>query len=54
MITLDGHKVLITGATSGIGKSIVQRITNLGSEVVLVGRNSHKLASVIAAIVFLE
>ena len=47
MITLEGHKILITGATSGIGKSIVQRITGLGSEVVLVGRNSNKLISVV-------
>ena len=41
------HKILITGATSGIGKSIVQRLTSLGSEVVLVGRNENKLTSVI-------
>ena len=47
MITLEGHKTLITGATSGIGKSIVQRITGLGSEVVLVGRNRNKLISVV-------
>ena len=47
MITLEGHKILITGATSGIGKSIVQRITGLGSEVVLVGRNMNKLHSVV-------
>mgnify|MGYP001355032007 FL=1 len=47
MITLEDHKVLITGATSGIGKSIVQRITDLGGDVVLVGRNIQKLNSVI-------
>jgi len=47
VITLEGHKILITGATSGIGKSIVQRITGLGSEVVLVGRNMNKLHSVV-------
>tara|TARA_Y100000589_G_scaffold137773_1_gene131859 strand:- start:3251 stop:4003 length:753 start_codon:yes stop_codon:yes gene_type:complete len=47
VITLEGHKTLITGATSGIGKSIVQRITGLGSEVVLVGRNRNKLISVV-------
>lgn len=47
MINLEGHRVLITGATSGIGKSIVQRITDLGSDVVLVGRNSNKLISVV-------
>jgi NAD(P)-dependent dehydrogenase (short-subunit alcohol dehydrogenase family) len=47
MITLEGQKVLITGATSGIGKSIVQRIISLGGEVVLVGRNIKKLNSVI-------
>tara|TARA_Y100001934_G_scaffold242857_1_gene298927 strand:- start:4222 stop:4974 length:753 start_codon:yes stop_codon:yes gene_type:complete len=47
VITLEDHKVLITGATSGIGKSIVQRITDLGGDVVLVGRNIQKLNSVI-------
>jgi NAD(P)-dependent dehydrogenase (short-subunit alcohol dehydrogenase family) len=47
VINLEGHRVLITGATSGIGKSIVQRITDLGSDVVLVGRNSNKLISVV-------
>jgi NAD(P)-dependent dehydrogenase (short-subunit alcohol dehydrogenase family) len=47
VITLEGHKILITGPTSGIGKSIVKRLTGLGSEVVLVGRNINKLTSVI-------
>lgn len=47
MISLVGHKILVTGATSGIGKSVVEKITELGGEVVLVGRSLDRLNAVV-------
>src|SRR5687767_5393249 len=40
---LHGKKILITGATSGIGSNAAVRISEMGGEVVLSGRNSEKL-----------
>ena len=34
---------LITGATSGIGKSVVLSLLNQGAKVIAIGRNSKKL-----------
>lgn len=43
MIDLTNKKILITGATGGIGKEIVSTCLSLGAKVFAVGRNSEKL-----------
>jgi len=40
---LHGKKILITGATSGIGSNAAIRISEMGGEVVLSGRNADQL-----------
>ena len=44
-MNLKSKKVLITGATGGIGNSLVEKFYNLGSTVVATGTNSEKLAN---------
>ncbi|CAL8463520.1 g3054 [Coccomyxa elongata] len=39
---MEGKKVLITGATDGIGKHTAARLAKLGATVLLHGRNQHK------------
>lgn len=41
---LHGKKILITGSTSGIGSHTAVRISEMGGEVVLSGRNIEKLS----------
>ena len=43
MINLKGKKVLITGATGGIGGSLVKQFLSLNAEVLGTGTNSEKL-----------
>ena len=43
MINLNNKKVLITGATGGIGGSIVKKFLSLNAEVLGTGTNSEKL-----------
>ena len=43
MISLNNKKVLITGATGGIGGSIVKKFLSLNAEVLGTGTNSEKL-----------
>lgn len=45
---LDGKTAIITGASSGIGAAIAQAIAQAGANVVLVGRNTDRLAGVAA------
>ncbi|MDQ5928464.1 MAG: hypothetical protein QG594_238 [Bacteroidota bacterium] len=40
---LFGKKILITGASSGIGRSIAIECNKLGAEVFITGRNKHEL-----------
>ena len=40
------HRILLTGATDGIGRETARKLVALGHEVLLHGRNSEKLASV--------
>ena len=42
-MNLKNKKVLITGATGGIGHSIVHKFYNLGSKIVATGTNEIKL-----------
>tara|TARA_Y100000591_G_C21619478_1_gene587063 strand:- start:80 stop:811 length:732 start_codon:yes stop_codon:yes gene_type:complete len=42
-MNLKNKKVLITGATGGIGNCIVEKFYNLGSKIVATGTNSEKL-----------
>jgi NAD(P)-dependent dehydrogenase (short-subunit alcohol dehydrogenase family) len=47
---LDGRTVVITGATSGLGRAAAQRLATFGPRLVLVGRNPEKLQSTIEEI----
>ena len=41
--TLEGKKVLVTGASSGIGQAIAIECSKLGAELVITGRNEERL-----------
>ncbi len=43
MINLKNKRVLITGATGGIGNSIVEKFVSLGTQIVATGTNEEKL-----------
>lgn len=47
---LDGKTVVITGATSGIGRAAAIALARLGARLVLVGRDAAKLAALRATI----
>ena len=42
-MNLKNKKILITGATGGIGNSLVEKFYNLGSNIVATGTNEEKL-----------
>jgi NAD(P)-dependent dehydrogenase (short-subunit alcohol dehydrogenase family) len=42
-LSLDGRRVLVTGATSGIGRATAIYISRLGAKVVATGRNPERL-----------
>ena len=48
--TLAGHVALVTGASSGIGRSIALALSNQGAQVCIVGRDAGKLAETAAAV----
>lgn len=42
--SLDGHRILVTGSTSGLGKVIALTCARMGAEVICTGRNPERLA----------
>ena len=44
-MNLKNKKILITGATGGIGNSLVKKFNDLGSKIVATGTNDNKLDS---------
>lgn len=48
--SLLGRRVVVTGATSGIGEAMVSSFAALGATVHVLGRNSEKVARVIAEV----
>lgn len=49
-MTLSGQKILITGASRGIGKACAERCAAEGAKIVLVARNWEKLDAVLKAL----
>lgn len=47
---LVGHRVVVTGATSGIGEAMVSSFAALGATVHVLGRNADKVARVVAEV----
>lgn len=46
--TLKGKAVLVTGASSGIGRGIAVSCSKMGATVILNGRNEHRLAETLS------
>ena len=42
-MNLKNKKILITGATGGIGNSLVEKFYNLGCSIIATGTNEEKL-----------
>ena len=42
--SLENKKILVTGASSGIGKAIAIECSKMGAEVIITGRNEQRLA----------
>ena len=47
---LNGKRILITGASSGIGRSCAVLCSQLGAEIIACGRNKERLAETLAAL----
>jgi NAD(P)-dependent dehydrogenase (short-subunit alcohol dehydrogenase family) len=47
---LTGKRILVTGASSGIGKETAQIISKLGGKVILLARNEQRLKQVFASL----
>ena len=43
MINFKNKKILVTGATGGIGNSIVKKLVSLDGDILATGTNSEKL-----------
>ena len=44
-MNLKNKKILITGATGGIGNSLIEKFENLGSKILATGTNEEKLSN---------
>jgi short-subunit dehydrogenase len=42
-VTIDGARVLLTGATGGLGQAIARELAGRGAKLVLTGRNADVL-----------
>jgi retinol dehydrogenase-12 len=49
-VTLEGKYILVTGATSGMGKVIARQLAERGATVVLAGRNAEKTRATVQEI----
>jgi NAD(P)-dependent dehydrogenase (short-subunit alcohol dehydrogenase family) len=49
-MALQGKKALITGATSGIGRAIAERLASEGAEVIITGRDETRGREVVDAV----
>lgn len=47
---LDGRRIMVTGASSGLGRACAQVISKLGGQVVLVARNRDRLQETLASL----
>ena len=45
MISFKDKKILITGATGGIGNSLMKKFENLGAKILATGTNEEKLSN---------
>ena len=50
MFNLEGKKILVTGASSGIGRSISELIAAAGGTVVLLARREELLSEIISTL----
>ena len=48
--SLDGKRVLVTGASSGIGRQIAITCSQMGAEMVITGRNPERLQETAASL----
>ena len=48
--SLEGARILVTGATSGVGEALAQRLADRGAEVLVHGRDKAKLEALVAQI----
>ena len=46
MINFQNKKIIITGATGGIGSALVEKFTNLGGTVLATGTKNEKLEAI--------
>src|ERR1017187_1774359 len=49
-LELTGKSILVTGASSGIGRETARLISQLGARVVLVGRNEERLVATLRSL----